>query len=160
MFFLAFKLLHVLSVIIFLGNITTGVFWKAQADRSKDPRVMLNMLEGLIGSDRLFTVPGVMGILIGGIGSSIIGQYPILGTGWILWSIILFTVSGLAFMFGVSPLQKKLAQLVRQGVESGQLDHKAYETLSRAWDISGAISLLTPIIVVGLMIFKPVLPAF
>jgi uncharacterized membrane protein len=160
MLYLGFKLLHVLAVVIFLGNIITGVFWKAQADRSKEPRVMLNMLEGLIRSDQWFTIPGVVAILIGGVGSSIIGGYPILGTGWIFWSIVLFTVSGLAFMFGVAPLQKQLAQIVRQGIEVGQFDHKAYEKISRAWDIWGAISLLTPIIVVGLMVFKPTLPAF
>ena len=27
--YLGFKLLHVLAVALFLGNITTGIFWKA-----------------------------------------------------------------------------------------------------------------------------------
>lgn len=30
------KLIHVAAVIIFLGNIITGLFWKAHADRTKD----------------------------------------------------------------------------------------------------------------------------
>ena len=37
MLYLAFKVLHILAVVMFLGNITTGIFWKEHADRTKDP---------------------------------------------------------------------------------------------------------------------------
>jgi len=67
----------------FLGNITTGVFWKANADRTRNPVVIANMLEGIIRADRLFTIPPIALILAGGIGAAIVGKYPILGTGWI-----------------------------------------------------------------------------
>jgi len=30
--YLTLKFLHIVGVILFLGNITTGVFWKAHAD--------------------------------------------------------------------------------------------------------------------------------
>ena len=30
---------HVLSVVLFLGDIITGLFWKAHADGSGDPKV-------------------------------------------------------------------------------------------------------------------------
>ena len=36
--YLLLKALHVLSVVLFLGNIITGVFWKMHADRSGDLR--------------------------------------------------------------------------------------------------------------------------
>ena len=57
--YLGFKLLHVLAVVLFLGNITTGVFWKANADRTRNPVVIANMLEGIIRADRLFTISGI-----------------------------------------------------------------------------------------------------
>ena len=35
--YLALKLLHIVAVILFLGNITTGLFWHAHAARTKQP---------------------------------------------------------------------------------------------------------------------------
>ncbi len=97
--YLIFKLIHVSAVILFLGNIITGLFWKAHADRTRDPRMMANTLQGIIRSDRWFTIPGVIVITLGGFAAAIHGSIPILGTGWILWSIVLFSLSGFAFSF-------------------------------------------------------------
>lgn len=154
--YLGFKLIHVLAVVLFLGNITTGVFWKANADRSRNPAVIANMLEGIIRADRLFTMPPIIFILIGGVGAAIGGNYPILGTGWIFWSIVLFTVSGFAFGSHVAPLQRKMLALVRSSSDS--VDWAAYRALSRQWEIWGAIALVSPAIAAVLMVMKPALP--
>ena len=37
MMYLTLKFLHIVGVILLLGTITTGVFWKAHADKSRDP---------------------------------------------------------------------------------------------------------------------------
>ena len=97
--YLVFKLVHIIAVVLFLGNIITGLFWKRHADRSNDPRIMANAMAGIIRSDRWFTIPGVVAILVGGFGTAIVGQIPILRTGWIFWAIILFTISGLEVLF-------------------------------------------------------------
>ena len=154
--YLGFKLLHVLAVVLFLGNITTGVFWKANADRTRNPAVIANMLEGIIRADRLFTMPPILFILIGGFGAAIAGNFPILGTGWIFWSIVLFTVSGIAFMAQVGPLQRKMLALVRKSGDS--LDWATYRSLSVRWEIWGAVALLAPTVAAVLMVMKPVLP--
>ena len=57
--YLATKFLHVLSVIAFLGNITTGLFWHAHAARTKDAALLAFTMDGIIRSDRLFTTPAV-----------------------------------------------------------------------------------------------------
>ncbi|TMQ47083.1 MAG: DUF2269 family protein [Candidatus Eisenbacteria bacterium] len=154
--YLGLKLLHVLAVVLFLGNITTGVFWKANADRTRNPVVIANMLEGIIRADRLFTIPPIALILAGGIGAAVVGKYPILGTGWIFWSIVLFTISGIAFMAVVGPAQRKMLALVRRSGES--LDWAAYRALSLQWEIWGAIALLAPAIAAALMVMKPAIP--
>ena len=154
--YLGLKLLHVLAVVLFLGNITTGVFWKANADRTRNAAIIANMLEGIIRADRLFTIPPIIFILIGGIGAAIGGNYPILGTGWIFWSIVLFTVSGFAFMMQVAPLQKKMLALVRKSGDS--MEWAAYRSLSLKWEIWGAVALLAPVIAAALMVMKPALP--
>jgi uncharacterized membrane protein len=156
--FLALKTLHVLAVALFLGNITTGLFWKAHADRTRDPRIIAHMLAGISGSDRLFTIPGVLLITVAGFGAAGIGHLPLLRTGWIFWSIVLFTASGLAFMLQVVPLQRTMTTLMRAGADSDTPDWDAYHALSRRWKLWGAVALLTPLAALVLMILKPPIP--
>jgi len=104
-------------------------------------------------------VIGVIVILVAGVGTAPAGSIPILGTGWILWSIGLFSISGLAFMFRLAPLQARLADLTRTGAESGQLDQPAYHALSRRWELWGLVATATPVLALLLMILKPSLPS-
>ena len=158
MFYLVFKLIHIAAVIIFLGNIITGLFWKAQADRTKNPPVILNALEGLSRSDRWFTIPSVIVIVIGGFSSALIGRIPILGTGWIFWSIVLLTLSSLAFSLRVAPLQKQMLALIQQGLAQEQVDWPGYHKLSHSWELWGLAALITPVGALILMVLKPALP--
>lgn len=152
MVYLFLKLLHVLFVILFLGNITIGVFWKAFAHRSKNPEQIAFAFKGIIKADKYFTMPGVIGIIIFGVGGAMHGGYPIFGTGWILWSIILFIISGAAFMAKLVPLQKKIFALASN---KEKFNREEYEKLSRQWDIWGFIALITPYLAVLLMVIKP-----
>ncbi len=146
------KLVHLLFVIIFLGNITIGLFWKMFAEKTKDPDKIAFAFKGIIRADKYFTMPGVIGITLFGIGAAIHVGFPLLGTGWILWSIILFTVSGIAFMIKLVPLQKKLAALAS---DKEKFNWEEYHKLSKQWDIWGYVALLTPWIAVILMVIKP-----
>jgi uncharacterized membrane protein len=150
MVYLILKLIHVISVIFFLGNITVGLFWKKFAEKKNDPKEIALAFEGLIKSDRLFTIPGVIGILIGGIGAAMHGGFPLLSTGWIFWSIILFIISGAAFMAKVSPLQKKIYKLA----SSPNFTWEEYRLLAKQWEMWGHIALITPWISVLLMVLK------
>ena len=60
-----FKLIHVLAVIIFLGNIITGLFWMRIAVKTKDLRIIHHTMNGIIMADRYFTIPGVIVITVG-----------------------------------------------------------------------------------------------
>lgn len=159
MLYLFLKLLHIIAVILFLGNIITGLFWKFHADRTNDPRIIMHAFEGIIRSDRWFTIPGVVVIILAGVGAAIIGRFPILGTGWIFWSIVLFAISGLAFSYKIAPLQVRIVNLARAGMKTEQMDWHLYHTLSRSWELWGWVALLTPIAAVVLMVLKPNLPA-
>jgi len=152
MVYLFLKLFHVLFVVMFLGNITVGVFWKMFAQKSKDPDKIAFAFKGIIKADRIFTLPGVIGITIFGIGGAVHGGLPILGTGWILWSIILFVISGAAFMAKVVPLQKKIAALAS---DKEKFNWDEYHKLAKQWDFWGFIALITPILATVLMILKP-----
>lgn len=153
--YLALKVVHILAVIMFIGNIATGVFWKAHADRTNDPRIIAHVMDGIIRSDRLFTIPGVIVIILSGFGAAGIDRIPMLRTDWILWSIILFSISGIAFMAQVVPLQRRMRDVARAATGSEDFDRSTYASLSRRWGLWGAIALATPLIALGLMVFKP-----
>ena len=153
--YLAMKVVHILAVIMFMGNIATGVFWKAHADATNDAKIIAHAMDGIIRSDRLFTIPGVILIIIAGFGAAGIGRMSIMRTDWILWSIILFSISGIAFMAQVAPLQRRMRDVARGGSTGGSFDRAAYDALGKRWALWGAIALITPLIAVVLMVVKP-----
>ena len=153
--YLLLKLVHVIAVVAFLGNITTGLFWHAHAARTRDPKLLAHTMDGIIRSDRLFTIPGVIGILIGGFAAADYGSLPILRTGWILWTLVVFSVSGLIFMLRLVPLQRRLRALAEAGAQSGAFEYAGYHALAVRWEVWGAIALLTPVAGLVLMVLKP-----
>ena len=154
MLYLALKALHIVSVVLFLGNIITGVFWKVHADRTGDLRARAQALDGIIKADRWFTVPGVLLIVATGVSMALLAHLPMLGTLWIAAALVLFGVSGLAFAIAVGPLQKKLLANVRAGL-AGTWDETQYNSLSRAWGLWGIVATAAPLIALFLMVMKP-----
>lgn len=153
--YLWLKLLHLVAVIAFLGNITTGLFWHAHAARTRDPRLLAHTMDGIIRSDRIFTVPGVVGIIAAGVAAAMVGHLPILGTRWILWTLVLFSISGLTFILRVAPLQRQLRDLAKTGNTAGSFDYSQYQRLARRWEAWGAVALMTPLIGLVFMVLKP-----
>jgi uncharacterized membrane protein len=148
------KSLHILSVVLFLGNIITGLFWKFHGDRSGSAHDRVQALDGVIRSDRWFTLPGVVAIIITGVMLATTLHLPVMRTAWIFWALVLFGISGICFQFFVAPLQKKLLANAR-AAEAGNPDEAAYQKLSRAWEFWGAIATLAPIGALVLMVSKP-----
>jgi uncharacterized membrane protein len=99
-------------------------------------------------------MPGVLLIIGSGLWMALDANYPLLRTPWILWSLVLFGISGVLFGARVAPLQKKLLANVRVGL-TGQWDEAEYHALSRSWQVWGIIATGTPLIVLFLMVLKP-----
>jgi uncharacterized membrane protein len=159
MLYLILKLVHVLAVIVFLGNIIVGAFWKAQADRTRDPRVIAHTLSGIILADRIFTIPAVIVLFLAGFATAGIGHINVFTTGWTLWGLGLFIIAGICFG-PVSRAQRALRDLTAAAASGGSLDWEQYERVSRTWNVFGTIATIVPLIAVAIMIIKPVLPAF
>lgn len=152
------KFVHVLAVIMFVGNITVGLLWKHLADATNDARIMAYTLGGIIAADRWFTIPGVVLLLLAGFATAALGHIPVLSTGWILWSLVLFIVAGIAFG-PLSRTQRELRAVAQAGVDAS-LDWVRYEALTKRWNLFRTIALLLPLVAVFLMVTKPGLPAF
>ena len=155
--FLFVKLLHIATVVLFLGNIVTGLFWHAWAARTRDPALLAHTMKGIIRSDRLFTMPGVAGIIATGVAAAIMAGYPILRTGWIFWTLVLFAISGLLFAWKVAPMQRRLHAMAQEARCGGDFDFPRYSALARRWETWGALALVTPLAGMALMVVKPAL---
>jgi uncharacterized membrane protein len=100
-------------------------------------------------------LPGVVLIVVFGVAAAVLSRLPILGTGWIWQSIVLFSVSGLAFMLQVAPLQRRLLALASAGASGQQWEEAAYRRLSRRWEFWGLVAIMTPLAALVLMVYKP-----
>ena len=158
MLYLTLKALHVLAVVLFLGNVTTGIFWKAHGDRLSDAnggdlRHRVQALDGIIKADRLFTVPSVLLIIASGVTLVLVGNLSFF-TPWILWSLVLFGGAGAIFGARVGPLQTKLLANARAGL-AGEWNEAEYQALSNSWRFWGWIATGAPLVALILMVLKP-----
>lgn len=153
--YLWLKLVHVLAVVMFIGNVVTGVFWHKHAEKTRDPKLLAHTMDGVIRSDRLFTIPGVVLIIASGVFAAVLGGFPLLRTPWILWTLVLFGISGAVFGMRLAPLQRQMRTQAQAGARSGAFDYVAYHRLSRQWDLWGFVATATPLLGLALMVLKP-----
>lgn len=123
MAYLLFKLLHVVAVVLFLGNITTGVFWVRHAARHRSPPRLAEAMTTVIRSDRVFTLPAVLAILASGGLAAWRGGGSVVHTGWIAWGTGLFVLSGLVFA-ALAPLQHRLRCWRPARISAGKTAHR------------------------------------
>lgn len=157
MSYLVLKLLHIASVVVFLGNITTGLYWARRAHRTGELSLVASTFDGIIRSDRWFTVPGVVGILVTGFAMAIVARTPILGTGWVLWPVVLFSVSGVVFGVWVAPLQRRILESSLEASSANE-SWPEYDATFRRWEMWGLVALVTPVAAMVIMVIKPSLP--
>jgi uncharacterized membrane protein len=148
------KLIHLLAVTIFLGNIIIGLFWMRIAVKTRDLRIINFTIKGIITADRYFTIPGVIIITTFGILAAVYGHFPLLRTGWIFWSIILFSISGLAFGFKVAPIQKIILNLTLNNENANAFDWYYFQKKYIEWEVWGLIALITPLAAFIMMTLK------
>lgn len=48
--------LHLIGVVLFVGNIVTAAFWKVRADLSKNPVVIHSTVKNVMLADYVFTL--------------------------------------------------------------------------------------------------------
>jgi uncharacterized membrane protein len=96
-------------------------------------------------------------IIASGVIAAVQGGFPLLRTGWIAWTLVLFGISGAVFGMRLAPLQREMRALAEAAARSGAFDYVAYHRLSRRWDFWGAIATGAPLVGFALMVLKPAL---
>jgi uncharacterized membrane protein len=149
-----FKFLHLLGVVLFVGNIITAALWKTRADRSGDLATVAFAQRTVARADWIFTVPGVLLVVIGGYAMAGKRPWPLHGLRWLEWGQGLFWLAVLIWVFVLLPTQRRLIGVSEEARRTGVLPPE-FARLSARWAMWGGIATLLPLIVLYLMVAKP-----
>jgi uncharacterized membrane protein len=146
------RFLHLLGAVLFVGNIVVSAVWLALARRSGEPEACRLGVRGVVLTDALFTLPGVILLFVNG---GILGT-PWLkaGAAWIIISVLLFVITGVVWGAVLVPIQRRLARLVDGMPPHGPLPAEC-EALFAKWFRWGGVATLLPLVTLVLMVFKP-----
>ena len=149
----AWLMLHLLGVVIFLGNIVVTAVWKMLADRTRDPAVVAYAQRLVTVTDIAFTATGAALILVAGqVMAEDFGG--IFGPLWLTVGWSLFVASGviwLTILVPIQVMQSRLARTFRDGTEIPE----RYWRLSRLWAVVGTVATVLPLANLYFMVFKP-----
>lgn len=148
-----FKFLHVVGVVVLLGNVTITAFWKAFSDLTRDPRIVAHAQRGVTVTDFIFTVLGIVFVMIGGYGAAVVKQLPLFSSGWLVAGQVMFAVSGAMWLGILIPLQIRQARVARGFAGGGEIP-AAYWRDARAWLVWGIIASVPLVAAVFVMVMK------
>lgn len=151
------KLVHVVAGIVLLVNFALLAAWKVSADRAGDAKTRAFVLDRVHALDRRVTAwaglatfaAGYPIIRVLGLWGGSISAAP-----WAFAALVMMTFGGLAWYFGMLPLEVKMADAADRAAEGGPLDD-AYARWSGAWLALAAVSALDVLVIAALMVFKP-----
>ena len=153
--YLWLKIIHILGTILFLGNIIVTFWWKLMADRTRDPKIVAFAQRQVRLTDYIFTLSGVLIILVSGIANAIILDMDFLKIKWTLWGLSLFVLSGIIWHVLLIPTQVKQAKLSRVFADQDTIPEE-YWRLCKIWYIASPIATIIPLAALYFMVFKPV----
>jgi uncharacterized membrane protein len=148
--FLILKYLHNLAAIIAIGFNLTYAVWIIRAQRD---RAHLDFaLRGVKLLDDYFANPAYLLLLLTGLGMVYLARYQLTQL-WLLGGLILWVVAIiLGYGFYTPTLRNQIKTLAASGAESA-----AYRRLAARGTALGITLGVIVLIILGLMIFKPVL---
>jgi uncharacterized membrane protein len=130
------KFLHLLGVVMLIGNVTVTSFWKVFADRTGDPRLIAHAQHMVTVTDWAFTLPGILLLGIGGFGAAWVAGIDPFGGGWLVRAELLFAGSGAMWLLILVPLQIRLGRQARVFARGGPIP-ASYRRASRLWLVWG-----------------------
>ncbi len=145
--------LHVLGVVLFLGNLTVTAVWKVLADRTRQVDVIAYAQRLVAVTDIAFAAPGAILIAVsGGVLAGDVGG--VTGPGWLTTGLILFALSGVIWLTILVPTQIRQTRLARRLKQEATVPDQ-YWRLALPWYVFGSIATVLPLANVFIMTVKP-----
>jgi uncharacterized membrane protein len=151
--YLLLKTLHIVGVVLFIGNIIVTAWWKVMADRTRDPKIIAFAQRQVTLTDWVFTFGGIVLVAIGGYGNAALHGIP-MTLAWLAWGNALFILSGVIWVAVLIPVQTKLARIARTFADGGTIP-ETYWRLEKLWGLFGGIATVLPLANIAIMVFKP-----
>jgi uncharacterized membrane protein len=152
--YLLLKMLHILGVVMFLGNVIITGWWKAMADRTRQPAIIAFAQRQVTVTDWIFTAGGVALILVTGIGNATLSGIDYMNVRWTAWGYWLFMLSGVIWGAVLIPLQIAQARMAAKFADGSAIPPR-YWQLNRLWFVFGILATLIPLANLYWMVFKP-----
>ena len=153
MTYLVLKWLHVLSSTFLFGTGIGSAFYMLFASRTRDARVIAQVVRLVVIADWTFTTPAIIVQPATGLWLVHIAGYP-LTSRWIIVSIGLYLLAGAAWL-PVVWMQIRMRELARLAAEAGAPMPGAYYRMLRAWVALGVVAFVALVVVFWLMVMKP-----
>ena len=138
------KFLHVLGVVVLIGNVTITAFWKVFADRKGDAGLVAHAQQAVIVADWIFTLPAIALILLGGYGMVLYADIDPFGSAWLIWGQVLFLISGCIWLGILVPAQIRQGRAAR-ALRNGEPLRESYGRDGRLW-LEWGIAATAPLI--------------
>lgn len=151
--YLWLKTLHILGVMLFLGNIIVTGWWKNMADLTKNPQIIAFAQRQVTLTDFIFTAGGVAILLIAGALNVWLHDIS-LNTKWLVLGFLFFISSGLIWALVLIPVQIKQAKMANAFAQTGVIPDE-YWRYCKVWNVFGVLATLLPLINLYFMVFKP-----
>src|SRR6266540_2610510 len=145
--------LHVLGVVVFLGNLVVTAVWKTLADRTRDASVIAYAQRLVTITDVSFTATGAALITLSGF--ALADDWGgVTGPSWLTVGVGLFAAAGLIWLTILIPIQIAQTRLSRRFAATGAIPDR-YWRLAQRWYVFGAVATLLPLANVFVMALKP-----
>lgn len=143
------KILHIIGVVLFMGNMIAGPIWFNYAYLSKDKKLLKFAGKLLELTDIYLTIPGIALTVLNGLPlASVYGGTK--NQPWLFYSMILLFVMW-ALSIPLIYLQEKMYQSLDK-----EFDIKIINTLFIRWGIFGTFVMIPPSVIFYLMIVKTI----
>ena len=152
---LLLKYLHILGIVLLVGNILVSAWWKIMANRTKDATIISFAQRQVTLTDYFFTLPGAILIVISGDMLAFMLFENTWEITWVSLGRIAFGITGFIWLFILIPIQIRQAKLAREFVKTGSIP-ETYWKLCQRWNFFGTIAVILPLIVLAVMIWKPI----
>lgn len=152
--------LHMVGAILLFSTYLTAFTTRALAEPTRDRAILAHVYRVMNRLD-LFVTP-VASLLLLASGFILAGRagISVLETRWLAWSLALFGLTGMLFVVGALPLQRRIEHLLEDvgaeeqvGVEDEEGDEwwDAYRRLARRWLVVAGTSFVLTVGILYLM---------
>lgn len=151
------KILHLIGVIMFMGNIIITGWWKVMADRTGDYRVISFAQRQVTLTDWIFTFGGVVILAVSAFGmvfhmnENIMEE--VFEQRWLWWGYTLFIVSGVIWVTILIPMQIAQARMALRFTATGEIPGR-YWLYGKIWLWFGILATAVPLISLYWMVTK------